>query len=313
MSSAFANRATRRRGIVFTVLLVVTVLMMAFSSNPGVRDLQSGVGYAFRPIQGALDSVAGGIASVATAITEIDRLRTDNAQLRDQNERLTTENAQVDEIRRENDLLTGLLQLQAGFSHKTAAAAVSAAIRSAPPGRDDRQGDQCRHRARRQRGHHRWRSRGGSRSRPDSAVRAADRCRLDVVRPARPTRRGAGRRQLGGVMVMSQIDSGEKISLGDRSSRPASSSRAAPLARSPRPPSSARSSTSASTPTTSSDRLPAINRRSRQARVRPHRAGLRGRPAADQPAASGLAVRACCQGERLHAGSVDASTSPVGW
>ena len=124
MSSAFANRATRRRGIVFTVLLVATVLMMAFSSNPGVRDLQSGVGYAFRPIQGALDSVAGGIASVATAITEIDRLRTDNAQLRDENERLVTENTQVDEIRRENDLLTGLLQLQAGFNHKTAAAAV---------------------------------------------------------------------------------------------------------------------------------------------------------------------------------------------
>jgi cell shape-determining protein MreC len=124
MSSAFANRAARRRGIVFTVLLVVTVLMMAFSSNPGVRDLQSGVGYAFRPIQGALDSVAGGIASVATAITEIDRLRTDNAQLRDENERLATENTQVDEIRRENDLLTGLLQLQAGFNHKTAAAAV---------------------------------------------------------------------------------------------------------------------------------------------------------------------------------------------
>ena len=39
MSSAFASRAARRRGIVFTVLLVVTVLMMAFSSNPGVRDL----------------------------------------------------------------------------------------------------------------------------------------------------------------------------------------------------------------------------------------------------------------------------------
>ena len=41
-----------------------TVLMMAFSSNPAVREVQNGVGFAFRPIQGALDSVAGGVASV---------------------------------------------------------------------------------------------------------------------------------------------------------------------------------------------------------------------------------------------------------
>ena len=38
---------------------------MAFSSNPLVRELQSGIGFAFRPIQGALDDVAGGVASIA--------------------------------------------------------------------------------------------------------------------------------------------------------------------------------------------------------------------------------------------------------
>ena len=61
---------------------------MAFSANPTVRELQSGVGFAFRPIQGALDEVAGGVASIATAIAEIDRLRVDNAALRAENERL---------------------------------------------------------------------------------------------------------------------------------------------------------------------------------------------------------------------------------
>jgi rod shape-determining protein MreC len=219
MSSAFANRAARRRGIVFTVLLVVTVLMMAFSSNPGVRDLQSGVGYAFRPIQGALDQVAGGVASVATAITEIDRLRSDNAQLRDQVDRLQAENAQVQEIRRENDLLTGLLQLQAGFDHKTTAAAVI--------GRDSMEfrrvvtidkgtnaaialGDTV------------VTSGGALAGRvtdvgPDSAtvtlLTDADSTVIGQLVPSAATGEVVG--QLGGVMVMSQIDSSEKISLGD--------------------------------------------------------------------------------------------------
>lgn len=124
MSSLLATRTARRRSIAFTVLLAVSLVLMAFSSNPGVRDLQNGVGFAFRPIQGALDEVAGGIASIANAIAEIDRLRVDNAALRDENELLANEQALSEEIRRENEMLTGMLQLQAGFDHKTVAAGV---------------------------------------------------------------------------------------------------------------------------------------------------------------------------------------------
>ena len=120
--------------------------MMAFSSNPGVRDLQNGVGFAFRPIQGALDSVAGGIASVGDRDHRdrpaADRQRASSAT---RTSDWPTENTQVDEIQRENELLTGLLQLQAGFDYKTAAAAVigreSLELRRR---RDDRQGDQRR-------------------------------------------------------------------------------------------------------------------------------------------------------------------------
>ena len=66
MTAILAAKAARRRGILFIVLLVVTVLMMAFSSNPTVREFQNAIGFAFRPIQGALDSAAGSVASVAT-------------------------------------------------------------------------------------------------------------------------------------------------------------------------------------------------------------------------------------------------------
>ena len=66
------------------------------------------------------------MAGVVRAITEIDRLRIDNAALRDENDRLRAENVRLEETRRENDLLTGLLQLRAGFEYETVAAAVIA-------------------------------------------------------------------------------------------------------------------------------------------------------------------------------------------
>ena len=126
MTSVLATRAARRRVVAFLVLLVITVMLMAFSSDPLVREMQSGVGFAFRPVQGALDGVARGVSSVAAAIAEIDRLRVDNAALRTENDRLSAENARLEEIRRENETLTGLLQLRAGLDYKTTAATVIA-------------------------------------------------------------------------------------------------------------------------------------------------------------------------------------------
>jgi rod shape-determining protein MreC len=124
MATIPTNRTTRRRTIAFSVLVSLSVLLMAFSSNPYLREVQSGIGFAFRPIQGALDGVAGGVASIGAAIAEIDRLRVDNGSLHSENERLAAENARLQEIARENALLTDLLQLRAGFEFKTAAASV---------------------------------------------------------------------------------------------------------------------------------------------------------------------------------------------
>ena len=123
---ALQNRAARRAGIAFVVLLVVSAMLMAFSSNPAVRDAQNGIGFAFRPIQSALDGVASSLSSIATAIGDIDKLRTDNEALRAEKARLEAENSRLAEFGRENELLTGMLQLQAGFELKTTAAAVIA-------------------------------------------------------------------------------------------------------------------------------------------------------------------------------------------
>ena len=126
MTQVVAGRAARRRGMAFLLLVGISTAMMALSSNPFVVEIQSGISFAFRPIQGAVHGAAAQIASVAEAITEIDRLRFDNALLLAENERLKAENVRLDEIRRENELLTGLLQLRAGFDYRTVAATVIA-------------------------------------------------------------------------------------------------------------------------------------------------------------------------------------------
>jgi rod shape-determining protein MreC len=48
----------------------------------------------------------------------------DNGTLRRENDRLEAENTRLQEIRRENEQLTALLQLRAGFEHRTVAASV---------------------------------------------------------------------------------------------------------------------------------------------------------------------------------------------
>jgi rod shape-determining protein MreC len=115
----FASRAARRRAVTYISLLATSLVLMAVSANPLVRDLQDGVAYAFKPFEVAIDGVANGVGSIGTAITEIDRIRVENEALRAENQRLQTENRAAAEARRENDALTSLLQLRQGLDFKT--------------------------------------------------------------------------------------------------------------------------------------------------------------------------------------------------
>ena len=124
MTTILANRQTRRRGIMFAILIAITLLLMAFSGNPYVQEVQRGLSFALRPFQGAIAALADGASGVAGAITEIDQLRTDNTALREENERLANENARLRALKQENDDLTALLQLQGGFDHETVAVRV---------------------------------------------------------------------------------------------------------------------------------------------------------------------------------------------
>jgi rod shape-determining protein MreC len=126
MSSLLASRSVRRRSIFFTALLATTLVMMAFSSNPGVRDFEGALAYALNPFQKALHDVAQGVSAIVASLSDIENLQTDNTALRRDNERLAADNVRLDEVQRQNDLLAGMLQVQNSFPYKTAAAEVIA-------------------------------------------------------------------------------------------------------------------------------------------------------------------------------------------
>jgi rod shape-determining protein MreC len=219
MTSLLATRASRRRSVAFLVLVATTLVLMAFSSNPVVREFQSGIGFAFRPIQGAMDSVATAAASIGKAISEVDRLRIDNDRLRAENERLVIENRRAEEVSRENELLTGLLQLRAGIDYQTVAASVIARessefrrVITLDKGTEDgvAVGDVAI-------------AIGGALAGrvaevgPDSAtvVLLSDSTSTVIGQLTSSAATGEVVGQLGGVLVMQQIDSTERIDVGD--------------------------------------------------------------------------------------------------
>ena len=126
MTAFLANRTFRRRAVSYVALLAVSLVLVTVSSNPVVRDIQNGVAFAFKPFQVAVSNVARDVSSIATTIGEIDRLRQENAELRSENERLEAESRVAAELRRENEELTGLLQLRNGLEYQTLAVAVIA-------------------------------------------------------------------------------------------------------------------------------------------------------------------------------------------
>ena len=126
MNALLANRAIRRKTIAYVVLMVASLLLLGVSSNPFVRDLQHGVAFAFRPVQVAVDGMARDVSSIFATIAEIDRLREENAALRAENEQLEALSRGATELRRENELLTGLLQLRSGLEYEARAVTVIA-------------------------------------------------------------------------------------------------------------------------------------------------------------------------------------------
>lgn len=126
MTTMFATRAARRRAVAFTGLVATSLILMAISSSPMITEFQNAMAYAMRPVQGVLHDVADSVTGAISAVGDIDRLHTDNAALRRENERLNAENLRAKAIEAENEQLSTLLQLKSSYGYETTAAAVIA-------------------------------------------------------------------------------------------------------------------------------------------------------------------------------------------
>lgn len=120
----FASRASRRRGVLYAVLMAAGLLLLALSSTPPMHELQRGIGFAMAPIQRALSGATRGVTSIVGALAEIDQLRRDNAALQESNQQLEVENRQLEEIKVQNQQLSQLLQVRGSLDYHTVAATV---------------------------------------------------------------------------------------------------------------------------------------------------------------------------------------------
>jgi rod shape-determining protein MreC len=219
MTALSGNRAARRRTILFGVLMAMSIALMALSSSGPAIELQRGVAFAFRPIQSGLDSVARDVSALAATLSQIDTLHRTNQQLAQENARLAAENARTKELERQNGLLTQLLEVKGSLSFSTVAGSVvgreSAQFRrvvTIDVGKDRgiKDGDVVV-------------GAGGALvgrvvgSSGDSAtvLLINDTSSTVIGQLGTNQATGAVTGQLGGVMIMGDIDSAERIQIGD--------------------------------------------------------------------------------------------------
>src|SRR5215213_3567983 len=96
-----ATAAAKRQAIAYIALLVISLLLLAFSSTLPLLELRRGIGFAMAPIQASL--------------------RDENADLARKVDELEIENQQLEVIRQQNEELAALLAVRSTLEQKTVA------------------------------------------------------------------------------------------------------------------------------------------------------------------------------------------------
>ena len=127
-----ATPTAKRQAIAYVSLLVVSLLLLAFSSSVPLLELRRGIGFAMAPVQASLRDATRQVTSVFAAVGQIEQLRQENADLARRVDELEIENRQLEIIRQQNQELAALLDVRSSFEQKTVAAEVISRIITGP-------------------------------------------------------------------------------------------------------------------------------------------------------------------------------------
>jgi rod shape-determining protein MreC len=118
------SRTARREVAVYVALLVVCLLLLAFSNSGPLLELRKGVGFALSPIQDTLRQGTRTVTSVFSTINDIERLRQQNEDLTRRIQEVEAENQRLQSLAVENQQLAALLEVRSSLSYETVAAEV---------------------------------------------------------------------------------------------------------------------------------------------------------------------------------------------
>jgi len=118
------STAVKRQVAVYVGLVVLTILLLAFSSSAPLIELRRGLGFALSPIQDSLRQGTRTVTSIFGTISEIDELRQQNEDLTRRVQEAEARNQQLESLAIENQQLAALLGVRSTISYTTIAAEV---------------------------------------------------------------------------------------------------------------------------------------------------------------------------------------------
>ena len=125
MNARPAKRRARTQWTAFGILLAISVVLMATSGTTTASSVESGFNYAMQPPVTWLNQAADTIGSYLSALTQIDRLRTENDQLRQDNDTLREQLARMPAISQINTDWTQISEAQQSVSYRNTPARVT--------------------------------------------------------------------------------------------------------------------------------------------------------------------------------------------
>src|SRR6188768_1842262 len=118
------SSAARREIAVYVALLVICLLLVAFSNSAPLLELRKGVGFALSPIQDTLRGGTRTVTSIFSTINDIEQLRQQNEDLTRRVQEVEAENQRLQSLAVENAQLAGLLDVRSSLAYDTVAAEV---------------------------------------------------------------------------------------------------------------------------------------------------------------------------------------------